>query len=96
MAESKTYPERMKLWIFPNTDKKKSNHPDWQGPGSITKVALKELVDAYKEHGDGETLNLRCAGWNRTSKKGGQYNFVTIEPEVPREVAKQEPDDVPF
>jgi len=96
MAESQTYPDRLKLWIFPNDKKQSPKQPDWQGPGSVTKVALKELVDAYKKFGEGDTLKLRCAGWTRTSKKGNQYHFVTIEPEAPQEAVKQEPDDVPF
>jgi len=96
MANSQSkYPDRTKLWIFPNAEKKTEKQPDWQGPGEITKGALKDLIDAYKEFGEGDKLKLRCAGWSRVSKKGGTYNFVTIEADTYKPDNK-DIDDVPF
>ena len=81
------------LWMFKN-DKQNDRQPDYTGPGRISKDVLKEIVEAYKKYGDGDSLTLRCASWNRDGKNG-PYLFVTIEPEKPRD---NTPDasDIPF
>jgi len=87
--------DRALLWMFKN-DKKNERQPDMTGPGRVNKNVLKGLVEAYKAHGDGENLKLRCAAWERTGKNG-TYIFVTIEPDLPREPERQKPDDdIPF
>ena len=88
--------DRALLWMFTN-EKKNDRQPDFTGPGRINKTVLKGLVEAYKEHGDGENLKLRCAAWERQGKNGS-YIFVTIEPDLPREEAppKKADDEIPF
>jgi len=87
--------DRTLLWMFQN-DKRNERQPDFTGPGRIHKNVLKDLVDNYKKFGDGEKLELRCAGWKRESKDGKPYIFVTIEAEKPRETVKSEDIEPPF
>ena len=82
------------LWMFEN-DKKNDKQPDLTGPGRINKKVLKEHVEAYKKYGEGDSLNLRCAAWERDGKNG-EYLFVTIEAEKPKPKAPEDPDDIPF
>ena len=86
--------DKVLLWMFEN-DKKNDKQPDLTGPGRINKSVLKGLVEAYKEFGDGESLKLRCAAWEREGKNG-EYLFVTIEAEKPKPKGSDEPDDIPF
>tara|TARA_Y100000310_G_scaffold344451_1_gene457280 strand:- start:269 stop:559 length:291 start_codon:yes stop_codon:yes gene_type:complete len=96
MAAEKREDDRALLWMF-NNDKSNDRQPDMTGPGRINKRVLKGLVDAYREHGDGENLKLRCAAWEKEGKNGS-YIFVTIEPDLPRENVpeKKVEDDIPF
>ena len=88
--------DRILLWAFQN-DKDNERQPDFTGPGRISKNVLKDLIDAFKEFGDGEKLELRCAGWNRKSNKNGnEYFFITIEPNRPRETVSDEDLETPF
>ena len=80
------------LWMYRN-EKKNEKQPDFPGPGRIHKDVLKELVEAYKKHGDDDNLKLRAAAWER-SGKNGPYMFITIEVERPR--AEEGNDDIPF
>ena len=91
MSDSGHKETRTLLWMFDN-DKKNERQPDLSGPGRINKDVLKDMVDAYKELGDGEKLELRCAGWHRKSKNGKPYLFVTIEPDRP--LKPVQPDDL--
>ena len=86
---------RTLLWMFEN-EKNNDRQPDYTGPGRIHKEVLKDLVDSYKKLGDGEKLDLRCAAWQRKSRTGKPYIFVTIEPDKPRETVKPEDIDDPF
>ena len=97
--------------IFPNTFKKEgTQQPDWTGTIDVSKELLKALVDIAKdlkdrasqgeEIDDDNFIKLRCAGWDRTSKKGAIYKYLTIEPlrqqeEEPDE-EEEENDDPPF
>lgn len=81
------------LWMFPN-EKQNDRQPDYTGPGRINKDVLKDLVEAYKKYGDGDSLKLRCASWKREGKNG-PYLFVTIEAEKPRDNAP-DASDIPF
>ena len=97
--------------IFPNTFKKEgTQQPDWTGTVDVSKELLKALVDIAKDLKDrasqGEQIDddnfikLRCAGWDRTSKKGATYKYLTIEPlrqqeEEPVEEESND-DDPPF
>ena len=97
--------------IFPNTFKKEgTQQPDWTGSIDVSKELLKALVDIAKELKDrasqGEEIDansfikLRCAGWDRTSKKGAIYKYLTIEPlrqeENEDDDDEDENDDPPF
>lgn len=94
MADRKD--DKALLWVFDNGEKKSDKQPDFSGPGRIHKDVLKDFVEAYKELGDGQNLELRCAGWKRQGKKG-PYTFVVIEPARPYENKKQtQDDDIPF
>ena len=81
------------LWMFKN-EKSHDRQPDFTGPGRIDKDVLKELVDAYKDHGDGNSLKLKCAAWKKEGKTG-PYLFVLIEPDLPRE-SPPDASDIPF
>jgi len=92
MADRYDKDEKIVLWVFEN-EKKNDKQPDMTGPGSISKEALKALIDAFKEYGDGEKLQLRAAAWNRESKKNGNpYLFFSIEPNRPKNTG----DDADF
>ena len=56
------------LWMFKN-EKSHDKQPDFTGPGRVDKDVLKELVEAYKKHGDGDSLKLRCAAWKKDGKQ---------------------------
>jgi len=95
MAERKD--DKAVLWVFNNKDKKSDKQPDFSGPGRIHKDVLKDFVEAYKEVGDGQTLELRCAGWTKQGKQG-PYTFILIEPARPynQQKAQEKDDDIPF
>lgn len=79
-----TQDEKGKLWLYPNKYKKSDKHPSKTGPVEISKLALRKIVEAAKET-DEDVVKMRCASWERTSKQGNQYTFVTFEPEQRRE-----------
>jgi len=61
---------------------------------------LKDRASQGEQIDDDNFIKLRCAGWDRTSKKGATYKYLTIEPlrqqeEEPVE-EEQENDDPPF
>jgi hypothetical protein len=70
--------DKVKLWMYKNDYATTEKHPVKTGKGEITKPALKAMVEAMKESGS-DTLEIKCAGWERTSKKGTPYFFVSIE-----------------
>jgi len=96
--------------IFPNTFKKEgTQQPDWTGSVDVSKELLKALVDIAKElkerASQGEEIDdksfikLRCAGWDRTSKKGAIYKYLTIEPlrqDEDEDGDEDEDDNPPF
>ena len=49
---------------------------------------------------DDNFIKLRCAAWDRTSKKGATYKYLTIEPlrqnEDEPDEEEEESDDPPF
>jgi len=94
VAYEKRDEDKVLLWLYNNLDKKRDVQPDWTGPGRIHKDVLKDLVDAYKKHGDADGLKLRVAGWNKTGKSG-EYIFVVIEAEKPKQEEKGD-DEIPF
>jgi len=71
--------EKVKLWLYDNSYKKAENHPDKTGTGEIPKEALFKIVMQARESKDPGAIKVRAAGWERTSKNGNPYLFVTIE-----------------
>ena len=97
-----TQDEKDKLWLYPNKYKKSEKHPVKTGPAEISKLALRRIVEAAKATEE-DVIRLRCASWERTSKQGNSYTFVTFEPEQRREEPVEveednfdQAQDVPF
>ena len=69
----------------------------------MTKEVLKELVTKIKE-GQSDSVELRVALWDRTSKKGHDYKYARLDVPMEKKAApppKPEPaddfdDDIPF
>ena len=66
------------LSLFNNDHKKQENHPDRTGLGEFPKALLKELIAVAKET-PGDTIPVQCAGWDRTSKAGKNYIYISFE-----------------
>ena len=85
--------EKGRLWLFENQYKKTDKHPVLTGNGEIHKDVLRKLVKQIKESGE-ETARCRGAAWERVSKRGDPYTFITIESDERKQ--KEPSDDVPF
>ena len=95
MPFDKREEDKIILWLY-DAEKAHDKQPDVTGPGRINKSVLKELVEAYKEHGEDGSLGLRAAAWKRAGKKG-DYLFVTIEVNKPKPKPKEDDlGDIPF
>jgi len=70
--------DKGRVWLYENTYAKTEKHPVKTGPGEISREVLKKLVDKIKETGE-DTVKIQCAAWDRVSKKGNPYTFVTME-----------------
>ena len=92
MAQNDRKEDKVLIWLYPN-EKRNDKQPDLTGPGRVSKDVLKDLIEAYKQHGDGDTLKLRAAAWEREGKNG-DYQFITIEVDKPREDKPNE--EIPF
>tara|TARA_R110000782_G_scaffold44237_2_gene99119 strand:+ start:185 stop:508 length:324 start_codon:yes stop_codon:yes gene_type:complete len=95
--------------IYTNNYKQTDKQPDWTGKVAITKGLLKELVTKIKED-RADSVELRVALWNRTSKNGNEYKYARLD--VPQQQKQSEPvpppapppapvvddfdDDIPF
>lgn len=89
-----TQNDRARLFLYPNKFAKTDRHPSKTGPGEISRLALRRIVEAAK-NSDEDPIKLRVASWERTSKKGTNYTYVTVEPD--EKVNKEEEDgDIPF
>tara|TARA_R110000744_G_scaffold114499_2_gene214123 strand:- start:15 stop:284 length:270 start_codon:yes stop_codon:yes gene_type:complete len=87
--------ERIKVdgAVFLN-NKKASNHPDFQGKIELSKTLLKELVERAKRNQD---LSISLAMWDRTSKDGKVYKYVSIElPLIKEPEVEAFEDEIPF
>ena len=84
--------DKIKLWLYQNNYKKTDKQPVKTGTGEIPKAALKEFVEALKSS-PGDTVKVECAGWERVSKNGNNYLFVTLH--LPREKSQQK-GEIPF
>jgi hypothetical protein len=88
-----TQNDRARLFLYPNKYAKTDRHPSRTGPGEISRLALKRIVEAAKAN-DEDPIRLRVASWERTSKKGTEYTYVTVEPD--EKVAQEDDSDIPF
>jgi len=81
--------------IFTNSYKKQPKHPDWTGTIELSKSILKELVERAKAN---QEISIRVAMWDRESKEGKTYKYVSVElPQLKEEQADDGFDDViPF
>ena len=71
------------LSLFLNTKKKSDKSPAYSGNGRITRSAIVELNNQFKELGQfdndagEEVLELSCAGWVKSPRGGGNdYVFL--------------------
>ena len=98
--------DKGRIWLYDNNYAKTDRHPVKTGPGEISRSVLKTLVAKIKESKE-DVVKIQCAAWERVSKKGNHYTFVTIEPHEDRghspqlhEDGGQNPqagsDDIPF
>ncbi len=81
--------DRARLFLYPNKYWKSEKHPVKTGPGEISRLALRRIIDHAKETGD-DPIKLRVASWERTSKAGNDYTYITVEPDEPKKGAAQE------
>ena len=80
--------------VFANTYKKANNHPDFTGKIELSKTLLKELVERAKANQD---ISVSVAMWDRTSKDGKVYKYVSVElPEIKEEEVEVFEDEIPF
>ena len=81
--------------IFTNSYKKQPKHPDWTGTIELSKSILKELVERAKAN---QEIAISVAMWNRRSKEGKTYKYVSVElPQLKEEQADDGFDDeIPF
>jgi len=90
--------DRGRLFLYPNKFATTDKHPSRTGPGEISRVALRRIVEAAKKSND-DPIELRVASWERTSKKGTKYTYITVEPDRKYEeaaVAVEEDEEIPF
>ena len=80
--------------VFANTYKKHPKHPDFTGKIELSKTILKALVERAKANQD---LSISMAMWDRVSKDGKVYKYVSIElPEIKEEEVEVFDDEIPF
>ena len=85
--------DRLKLWMYPNKYAKTDKHPSKTGTGEVSKGFVKTMVDAIKS-GSVDLLELECASWEKVSKNGNPYVFVTVK--IGDRKTESEEEEVPF
>jgi len=107
MSEDNKPQDKGRLWLFENTYKTNDNHPVLTGSGEISvdqlRILFKHVKDDPPEDG---IVRLQCAAWDRVSKAGKPFKFVTFELKQIRENAEipnpapvkghNEEEDIPF
>tara|TARA_R110000744_G_scaffold183934_4_gene303326 strand:+ start:510 stop:797 length:288 start_codon:yes stop_codon:yes gene_type:complete len=73
--------------IWPHK-KTADSHPDFRGHIKITLTQLETLVAQAKSSNE-QSFQIDIALWDRTSKKGGEYKFISTE--VSSQENKSEP-----
>lgn len=87
--------DKAKLWMYENTYKTRDNHPEKTGTGEIPVAVMRAFVAKAKETNQ-DTINLRCASWERVSKAGKPYTFITMElDEKEKPEQQRKPDPTP-
>lgn len=90
------YSNKGKLFLYDNDYRKGDNHPVRTGTGEISKSFLKELIEIARET-PGDLIEVQCASWERVSKKGKAYTFVSFEKKyVKPEAATVDASDLSF
>ncbi len=80
--------------VFLNSYKKQPKHPDFTGKIELSKTLLKALVERAKAN---QEIAISVAMWDRESKQGKTYKYVSVElPEIKEEEVDPFDDDVPF
>ena len=80
--------------VVANTYKKQPKHPDFTGKIELSKTMLRALVERAKANQD---LSISMAMWDRVSKDGKVYKYVSIElPEIKEEEVEVFDDEIPF
>ena len=74
--------------IWPH-EKKGDKHPDYRGHVKITLEQLEALVSQAKSTSE-EEFTLEIAMWDRTSKNGDEYKFISTEVSIPQEAKHEE------
>lgn len=88
--------DRGRLFLYANKFATTEKHPNRTGPGEISRLALRRIVEAAKNSND-DPIDLRVASWDRTSKKGTNYVYVTVEPDNKYEEKNvDEEEEIPF
>ena len=89
--------DKGRVWLYDNNYAKTDKHPVKTGPGEISKEVLKSLVDKIKETGE-DVVKIQCAAWDRVSKKGNPYTFITMEVAEDRDKAASngKAEEIPF
>jgi len=79
-------PDRGILFLFPNQYKTAEKHPYLTGTGDIHVSVLQELLKEKPD--ENGIIKLQAAAWERVSKSGQKYSFVTFSPKVERSGAE--------
>jgi len=88
--------DKGRLWLFDNTYKKTDKHPIFTGSGEVSRDVLKRLVDHLKsEKPEDEIVRLQCAAWQKESRSGKSYVFVTFDIAQKREPNRQSSESTP-
>ena len=88
--------DKGRIWLYENKYAKSEKHPVKTGPGEMSRSVLKKLAEKMNETKE-DVVKLQCAAWERISKQGNPYTFVTIEPHEERERGGQAgSDEIPF
>jgi len=83
--------DKGRLRLYENKYAETEKHPKMTGEGEVPKVLVQEMVKKFKENPNLEVVTVRTAGWERVSRKGTPYTFVSMEV-----APEKEADDIPF
>ena len=87
--------DKGRIWLYENKYAKTDKHPIKTGPGEISRIVLKQLAELMKDSGE-DVVKVQCAAWERISKQGNPYTFITIEPGDGKSRTPQSAEEIPF